>query len=225
MVSLVTDHHEAQMRQFRTCLFTRYLTWFEFCFTNLSLFGFAQLPLNAHQQAGWQDISSWWHPPRASVYSDKITGRAMSWWGEGDILYLGVKTLTNLPVRLRSVKRSKCTRVCQRCNQQVDVGPWLRWWHNNWRVMAMWYQFKSLAWGTSFLKNQFLFFNVFLALQHYHSLNIEVIVTLLLSTENMTNNEHHTEVLHSNHWPRQILLHLLHSLTNWPLNSTDNSTC
>lgn len=90
--------------------------------------------LNAHQQAGWQDISACWHPPEASVYSDKITGRALGWWGHGGTLYLGVKTLTNLPLRLRSSERSKCTRVCQRCNQRVDLGPWQWMWHNEQRT-------------------------------------------------------------------------------------------
>lgn len=109
--------------------------------------------LNAHQQAGWQDIGTCWHPPEASVYSDKITGRAMGWWGHGGTLYLGVKTLTNLPLRLRSSERSKCTRVCQRCNQRVDLGPWQWVWHNECRKCHI--HFFSQRWKFCFSYRQF----------------------------------------------------------------------
>lgn len=96
-----------------------------------------------HQQAGWQVISACWHHSRMSVYSDKITSRAMSWWGHGGTLYLGVKTLTNLLLRLRTVERSKCTGVCRRSNQRVDLGPWQRWWHNDCRIIIVkcWFLF------------------------------------------------------------------------------------
>lgn len=102
-------------------------------------------PLNAHQQAGRGDTGACWHPPQASVYSDKITHRAMSWWGHSGTLYLRVKTLTNLPPRLRSVKGSKCTWVCQRRTQRVDMGPYQAWWRNGHRTITASHQL--WVWG------------------------------------------------------------------------------
>ena len=84
------------------------------CCANLSVFCHAQPPLNAH----WQDSGAWWHPPRAHVYGDKIT--AAGHWVAGAVggsSYLGVKTMTNFPLRLRS----PCIGVCQRCHQQLDL--------------------------------------------------------------------------------------------------------
>lgn len=111
-------------------------------------------PLNAHQQAGRGDTGACWHPPQASVYSDKITHRAMSWRGHSGTLYLRVKTLTNLPPRLRSVKGSKCTWVCQRRTQRVDMGPYQARWRNGHRTIAASHQLrvwrcvpKEGAWG------------------------------------------------------------------------------
>lgn len=89
-----------------------------------------------YQRAGRGDTGACWHPPRASVYSDKITHGAMSWWGHSGTLYLRVKTLTNLPPRLRSVKGSKCTWVCQRRTQRVDMGPYQAWWRNGHRTIT-----------------------------------------------------------------------------------------
>lgn len=112
------------------------------------------------RQAGWQDIGACWHPPETSVYSDKITHRAMSWWGHGGTLYLGVITLTNLLLRLRSSERSKCTTVCQRCNQRVDLGPWQWVWHNECRIIKVSSSFFPQKW-------KFLFFSQ--TIQHQHN--------------------------------------------------------
>lgn len=112
-------------------------------------------PLNAHQWAGRGDTGARWHPPQASVYSDKITHRAMSWWGQSGTLYLGVKTWTNLPPRLRSGKGSKCTWVCQRHTQRVDMGPYQAWWHNDHRTITashQWWVWRfGPIWGWAWL--------------------------------------------------------------------------
>lgn len=90
----------------------------------------ARSPVTAQQQANWQDSGALWHPPRACVYNDKIT-KAGQWvdGATGVHCIWGSRTLTNLPLRLKVVERSKCTGVCQRCNQLADWGCLHgRWW-------------------------------------------------------------------------------------------------
>lgn len=141
----------------------------------------------AGRQADRTSVHADIHPELLFI-SDKITGRAMSWWGHGGTLYLGVKTLTNLPLRLRSAERSKCTRVCQRCNQRVDLGPWQWLWHNYCRIIMCsinvqssilcYIHLWSLACGAHFLKIQFfLLGNTALCWQYQQKTSATISIT------------------------------------------------
>lgn len=117
----------------------------------------------------------------------------MSWRGHGGALYLGVKTLTNLPWSLRSVERSEWARVCQRCNYRVDwsmpatVTQILQSDHS---VVLIFDHFIVTAWREHFQSTFKLISYVVVIIQM-----CSFLVLLRTPTENISNNKQNTKRL------------------------------